>query len=137
MEIFLGLLLLPNATVTFATLTGWPRTSYNARKMMRANAANSHASLVESAAFKQLPTHLQTTAVKLNEEVAGFRNERVEHDIEFWRRKSTTSIHQQGMGAVPEAAMHLEWSHRPLAEIWISLHDYLTEVAKFIGSEIG
>jgi hypothetical protein len=97
----------------------------------------SHASLVESATFKQLPTQLQKMAVKLNEEVAGFRNERVEHDMEFWRRKSTTSVHQQGMGAVPEAAMHLEWSHRPLAEIWISLHDYLTEVAKFIGSEIG
>jgi hypothetical protein len=31
--------------------------------------------------------------------------------------------------------MHLEWSDRPLSEIWISLHDYLTEVAKFIGSE--
>jgi len=96
----------------------------------------SHASLVESDMLKQLPTHLQEMAVKLNREVAGFRNERVEHDMEFWRRKSTTSIHQQGMGAAPEAAIHLEWSDRPLSEIWISLHDYLTEVAKFIGSEV-
>jgi hypothetical protein len=39
----------------------------------------SHASLVESAAFKHLPTQLQEMAVKLNKEVVGFRNERVEH----------------------------------------------------------
>jgi hypothetical protein len=75
-------------------------------------------------------------AVKLNDEVAEFRNERVEHDMEFWRRKSTKSIHEQGMSAAPEAAMHLEWSDRPLSKIWISLHDYLTGVAKFIGSQI-
>ena|ERR1700733_13634464 len=96
----------------------------------------SHASLVESVMFKQLLALLQEMAVKLNGEVAGFRNERVEHDMEFWRREHTTSIRQQGMSAVPEAAMHLEWSDRTLSEIWISLHDYLTEVAKFIGSEI-
>jgi hypothetical protein len=96
----------------------------------------SHASLVESGMLKQLPPQLQEMAVKLNTEVAGFRNERVEHDMEFWLRKSTKSIHEQGMSAAPEAAMHLEWSNRPLSEIWISLHDYLTEVAKFIGSGI-
>ena len=97
----------------------------------------SHASLVESDMLIQLPVHLQEMAVKLNEEVARFRNERVEHDMEFWHRKSTTSSHQQRIGARTRGfAMHLEWSHRPLAEIWISLHDYLTEVAKFIGSEV-
>ena len=96
----------------------------------------SHASLVKSEMLKQLTPELQDMAVKLNKEVAGFRNERVEHDIEFWRRQPTTSIHQQGMSAAPEAAMHLEWSDRPLSEIWISLHDYLTEIAKFIGSAI-
>jgi hypothetical protein len=96
----------------------------------------SHASLVESDLLKQLPPQLQEMAVKLNDEVAEFRNERVEHDMEFWRRKSTKSIHEQGMSAAPEAAMHLEWSDRPLSKIWISLHDYLTEVAKFIGSQI-
>lgn len=96
----------------------------------------SHASLVESEMLKQLPSELQEVAVKLNTEVAGFRNGRVEHDMEFWLRKSTKSIHELGMSAAPEAAMHLEWSNRPLSEIWISLHDYLTEVAKFIGSAI-
>jgi len=96
----------------------------------------SHASLVESEMLKQLPPEVREMAVKLNTEVAGFRNERVEHDMEFWHRKSTKSIHEQGMSAVPEAAMHLEWSDRPLSEIWISLHDYLTEVAKFVGSGI-
>jgi hypothetical protein len=96
----------------------------------------SHASLVESAIFKRLTPELQEMAMKLNTEVAGFRNERVEHDMEFWRRKSTKSVHQQGMSAAPEASLHLEWSDRPLSEIWISLHDYLTEVAKFIGSAI-
>jgi hypothetical protein len=75
---------------------------------------------------------LQKVAVMLNNKSAGFRNELVEHDMEFWRTKS---IHEQEMSAASEAAMHLEWSDRPLSEIWISLHDYLTEVAKFIGSE--
>lgn len=96
----------------------------------------SHASLVKSDMLKQLPAELQEMALQLNKEVAGFRNERVEHDMEFWLRKSTKSIHHIGMSVAPEAAMHLEWSDRPLSEIWISLHDYLTAVAKFIGSEI-
>jgi hypothetical protein len=95
----------------------------------------SHASLVESEVLKQLPSELQKVAVMLNKESAGFRNELVEHDMEFWLRKRTKSIHEQEMSAASEAAMHLEWSDRPLSEIWISLHDYLTEVAKFIGSE--
>ena len=102
----------------------------------RGERISSHASLVESNLLKQLPTQLQEMAVQLNEEVAKFRNERVEHDMEFWRRGPTTSVHQKGMSAAPEAAMHLEWSDRPLSEIWISIHDYLTEVAKFIGSVI-
>lgn len=96
----------------------------------------SHASLVESDLLKQLPTQLQDMAVKLNDEVSEFRNERVEHDMEFWLRKGTKSVHELGMSTAPEAAMHLEWSDRPLSEIWISIHDYLTEVAKFIGSKI-
>jgi hypothetical protein len=102
----------------------------------RGERIRSHASLVESDLLKQLSTQLQEMAVKLNEEVAEFRNVRVEHDMEFWRREPTMSIHQQGMSAAPEAAMHLEWSNRPLSEIWISIHDYLTEVAKFIGLAI-
>lgn len=96
----------------------------------------SHASLVKSDLLKQLPTQLQDMAVKLNDEVSEFRNERVEHDMEFWLRKGTKSVHELGMSTAPEAAMHLEWSNRPLSEIWISIHDYLTEVAKFIGSKI-
>jgi hypothetical protein len=96
----------------------------------------SHASLVESEMLKQLPSDLQELAQKLNKEVTGFRKERVEHDMEFWLRKSTKSIHELGMSAAPEAALHLEWSDRPLSEIWISLHDYLSEGAKFIGSGI-
>jgi hypothetical protein len=96
----------------------------------------SHSTFVESEVLKQLPPALREMAVKLNKEVAGFRNERIEHDMEFWRRTSTKSSHEQGMTTVPEAALHLEWGDRPLSEIWISLHDYLTDVAKFIGSEI-
>ena len=86
--------------------------------------------------MKQLPSELQDVALKLDKEVAGFRNKRVEHDIDLWPRESTRSIRQQWMSAVPEAALHLEWNDRPLSEIWISLHNYVTEVAKFIGSEI-
>jgi hypothetical protein len=96
----------------------------------------SHASLVESDMVKYLPSELRATALRLNEEVAVFRNKRIEHDVEFWLRESTKSIHERGMSAVPEAALHLEWSDRTLSEIWVSLHDYLTEVAKFIGSQI-
>jgi hypothetical protein len=96
----------------------------------------SHASLVESDLLKHLPTQLQEMAMNLNDEVVEFRNERVEHDMEFWLRKDTKSVHELGMSTAPEAAMHLEWSNRPLSEIWISIHDYLTEVTKFIGSKI-
>jgi hypothetical protein len=96
----------------------------------------SHGSLVESEILKKLPAELQAMAVQLNKEVVGFRNKRVEHDTEFWRREPITSIHQQGMSAAPESAMHLQWSDRPLSQIWISLHDYLTDVSKFIGREI-
>lgn len=96
----------------------------------------SHASLVESEMFEQLTPEIRETARRLNTEVAGFRNERIEHDMQFWRRTSTKSIHEQGMSAALEAALHLEWSDRPLSEIWISLHDYVTDVAKFIGSAI-
>ncbi len=102
----------------------------------RGERIQSHASLVKSEMLKQLPSELQTITLKLDKEVASFRNERVEHDIEFWLRESTKSVHELGMSAAPEAALHLEWSDRPLSEIWISLHDYLTDVAKFIGSEI-
>jgi len=97
---------------------------------------NSHASLVKSDMLKELPPELQGMALKLDKEVAGFRIERVEHDIDFWLRESTKSIQKQGMSSAPEAALHLEWSDRPLSEIWISLHDYLTDIAKFIGSQI-
>jgi hypothetical protein len=97
----------------------------------------SHASLVESVEImKKLPQELQEMARRLNTEVAGFRNERVEHDMEFWHRESTKSIHQLGMSVVPEAALHLEWSDRPLSDIWISLHDYVTDVAKFLGPHL-
>jgi hypothetical protein len=57
----------------------------------------SHASLVESEVLKQLPSELQKVAVMLNKEIAGFQNERVEHDMEFWLRKRTKSIHEQEM----------------------------------------
>lgn len=96
----------------------------------------SHGSLVESDMLNQLPTELQAVAVQLSKEVVGFRNKRVEHDTEFWRREPITSIYQQGMSAAPESAMHLQWSDRPLSDIWVSLHDYLTDVSKFIGREI-
>jgi hypothetical protein len=97
----------------------------------------SHETLVNSELLQQLPLELQAVAKELNEEVVRFRNGRVEHDVDFWSREEFKSvIEREGMTAVPEAAMHLEWSDRPLSEIWISLHDYLTGVAKFVGSQI-
>jgi hypothetical protein len=40
---------------------------------------------------------------------------------------------QLGITIQPEAGIHPE---RPLSEIWISLHDYVTEIAKFLGAQI-
>lgn len=96
----------------------------------------SHSTLVGSPILREVPPELQELAKRLEKEVASFRNERVEHDIDFWRRNAIETVEMKGMSAVPEAALHLEWSDRPLSDIWISLHDYATEVAKFIGSAI-
>ena len=97
----------------------------------------SHSTFAESEMLKRLPTELQQVAGMLEKEISSFRNERVEHDLDFWRRETTKTLDvAHGMAGIPEAALHLEWSGRSLSEIWVSLHDYVTAVAKFIGSAI-
>jgi len=44
-------------------------------------------------------------------------------------------------GAVPEVGMGLgnggkDYPERPLRELWISIHDYINDVAKFLGLQI-
>jgi len=100
----------------------------------------SHATLVESGIFSDLPPALQEIARKLNTEVSDFRNKHIEHDMVFWRRRGTgfalgpdRGEMQLGITFPPEAVVYPE---RPLSKVWISLHDYVTEVAKFLGSQI-
>ena len=100
----------------------------------------SHGTLLKSSILGDLPLDLQEIAKKLNTEVSDFRNEHIEHAMDFWRSRSAefaSSPHggemQVGITFPPAAGVYPE---RPLSEIWISLHDYITEVAKFLGSEI-
>ena len=60
--------------------------------------------------------------------MSDFRNEHVEHDIAFWRSRSTGFVGGRpgteadlGIAFPPLAGV---FPDRPLTEIWISLHDY-------------
>lgn len=100
----------------------------------------SHSTLVKSSIFHLLPENLQEMATDLNTEIAEFRNEYIEHDMEYWRTRNTEfASPQHGLDrqvgvTIPSAAK--VYPERPLRELWISLHDYTTEVAKFLGSQI-
>jgi len=101
----------------------------------------SHATLVESTLFGLLPPELQASALYLNEQIAEFRNEHVEHEMQYWRKREAEFTRRQ-IGTTPEVGMTLEkggkvYPERPLRELWISVHDYITDVAKFLGSQIG
>jgi hypothetical protein len=47
----------------------------------------SHSTLVESTVFALLPAELQATAKSLSTQVAEFRNEHVEHEMQYWRKR--------------------------------------------------
>jgi hypothetical protein len=52
-----------------------------------------------------------------------------------------TEFARRQTGPVPEVGMTLEnggkvYPERPLRELWISIHDYITDVAKFLGLQI-
>lgn len=102
---------------------------------------HSHSSLVKSSLFTLLPANIQKMAGELNVEVAEFRNEHIEHDMDYWRGRKTEFVSPQP-GAPPQVGVTLPSSspkifpERPLRELWISLHDYVTEVAKFLGLQI-
>jgi hypothetical protein len=49
------------------------------------------------------------------------------------RRASAASRHHIHITFPPATGFHPQ---RPLSEPWISVHDYLTEVAKFLGSRL-
>jgi hypothetical protein len=88
-----------------------------------------------------LPPELQANALYLNEQIAEFRNEHVEHEMQYWRKRETEFTRRQ-TGTTPEVGMALEnggkvYPERPLRELWISIHEYITDVAKFLGSQIG
>jgi len=101
----------------------------------------SHSTLVESTLFALLPAELQATAKTLNTQIAEFRNEHIEHEMQYWRKRDTGFASPQA-GAAPQVGMTLPtdgkvYPERPLRELWISIHDYVTDVAKFLGSQIG
>jgi hypothetical protein len=101
----------------------------------------SHSSLMKSDILALLPSHLQESARRLQTSVSDFRNADVEHDVKYWRsRKAKLAIVKRGETAQvlitfpPTPNVHPE---KPLRELWIELHDYLTDVASFLGSQLG
>jgi hypothetical protein len=88
-----------------------------------------------------LPLELQATAKTLNTQVAESRNEHVEHEMQYLRKRKTEFAGHQA-GASPEVGMALPadgkaYPERPLRDLWILIHNYVTDVAKFLGSQIG
>jgi hypothetical protein len=100
----------------------------------------SHSTLVESAIFDLLPSHLQDSARILKKSVSDFRNVDVEHDMKYWRsRKAKFAVTTPG----DKAQVHITFPptpnvrpETPLRELWIELHGYLTDIANFLGSQI-
>jgi len=100
----------------------------------------SHSTLVESTVFTLLPAALQASAEALNTQIAQFRNEHIEHEMQYWRKRKTGFASPQA-GVNPQVGMTLPadgkvYPERPLRELWILIHDYITDVAKFLGSQI-
>ena len=100
----------------------------------------SHSTLVKSTVFALLPAKLQASAETLNTQIAEFRNEHIEHEREYWRKPEAGFTRLQ-QGGDPQVVMTLPadgktYPDRPLREHWILIHDYVTEVAKFLGSQI-
>lgn len=118
--------------------------NYFFRKMRRekrsaGSAIKSHATLLTSDIWRFLPPSIQNAAVRLKTEVTDFRNESVEHDLKYWRERKLQFANSLNggdghitIGFPPGGEKH---PRKPLREIWIEIHDYLTEVAKFLGSQ--
>jgi hypothetical protein len=100
----------------------------------------SHSTLVKSSIFGKLPLPLQQSAKKLCTEISDFRNEHVEHDMKFWHsREAEVVAGAQGADmqlGITISPQNIPYPQRPLSELWIPLHDYVTEVAQFLGSQI-
>lgn len=100
----------------------------------------SHSTFVDSAVCKLLPSDLQDEARQLKARISDFRNADIEHDMKYWRTRkavfsgqTTGEERQVKINFPPTTAVHPE---KPLRELWIEIHDYLTEVAKYIGSQL-
>lgn len=109
-------------------------------KVRGATGVRSHSTLVSSRLFELLPRDLQKVATELKINVSDFRNADIEHDMRYWRSRSVV-FSSQKVGSEPEIAIKFPPSpdtrpNKPLRELWIDLHEYLTAVAKFVGTEI-
>lgn len=99
----------------------------------------SHSSLVKSDIFSFLPPDLQSAAKQLKVSVSDFRNSDVEHDVKYWRIRKANFAKDGGEGPdvkisfPPIPNLHPE---KPLRMLWVELHDYLTGVASFLGSQL-
>lgn len=106
----------------------------------KATGVRSHSTFVQSVIFKLLPLAIQEAATKLKTDVSDFRNTDIEHDMKYWRsRKASFADQKQGEEAqvkitFPPTSYVLP--QRPLRDLWIELHDYLTEVAKYLGTQL-
>lgn len=110
------------------------------RRIPKGKGVKSHSTFVESDVFQLLPADLQDAARSLKTNVSDFRNAHIEHDMKFWRsRKGSLAGTNTGQDAevkITSPPASEVYPEKPLRDLWIELHDYLTEVAKYIGSQL-
>lgn len=108
-------------------------------QLVKIKGIRSHATFVNSDALKLLPDNLQTTAIKLRTSISDFRNEDIEHNMRYWRTRKAGYVSskegEEGNVNITFPPKPSVFPEKPLRELWIDLHDYLTEVAKFLGSQ--
>jgi hypothetical protein len=87
---------------------------------------SSHSALMGSSILAFLPSSL--------------RDADVEHEVKYWRkRKAKVAMGHPGeetrvqITFPPEPGVHPE---KPLRQLWIELHDYVSEVSNFLGSQL-
>jgi hypothetical protein len=96
----------------------------------------SHTTFVRSEFLPLLPDDLQQRAKALQASVSEFRNADVEHNLAYWRTRKPIF---EGQKSGDQAQVTITFPpgptifpEKPLRDLWIELHDYAVEVAKFL-----
>ncbi|MFY9731150.1 MAG: hypothetical protein WAK24_11115, partial [Candidatus Acidiferrales bacterium] len=98
----------------------------------------SHITFVKSAFLALLPEDLQQRAKALQVSISEFRNTDIEHNLNYWRTKKPVFTTQKS-GAEAHVKITFPpdptiFPEKPPRELWIELHDYAVEVAKFLSA---